>query len=245
MDYYCGEGCLSEKFPFGFPDFQIQAGSSKKKNIGYVFSDSLIMERLANSWNNEHSYGIPVDRQELNKDDSILHILKSIRHPNILELRDFCKCYVEVEYIDGWIFNSHKQRRLLFDRSFEEDYIDNSTVMELIKSIDKVKQAMHILHEHQLLHTDLTDFNVLVRKSTKEPVIIDLLGSIKIGTQKFDIERDYWVFVNHFLIPTLTRKKLQTEEQIKLYFTEYSQTNLDDYISNLYTLVSDNSRDFV
>lgn len=46
MDY-CGHDCLREKYSFKFADKVINVGMSKKTNLGYVFSDSLIIERMA------------------------------------------------------------------------------------------------------------------------------------------------------------------------------------------------------
>jgi RIO-like serine/threonine protein kinase len=110
--------------------------------------------------------------------------------------------------------------------------------MELVKCIDKVVLGLFELHKRGIIHTDLTDFNVLVRKSTREPVIIDLLGCISAGSQKFDIHKDYWVFVHHFLIPTLTRRGLYKQEDVVQHFSDYNRGELERYMNFLHKNMS-------
>ncbi|WP_180956202.1 MULTISPECIES: RIO1 family regulatory kinase/ATPase [unclassified Planococcus (in: firmicutes)] len=224
--------CLYKKFPKFEHDQIIKLGENKKRNLGYTYGNSLIIERDARDWDAQHAYGIPVNRRELKENDYLLNKLSKIRHKNIMKIYSFCECAVEVEYIDGWIFNSHKPSYILFERAYQKDFLSLCTEEELYRSLKKIFEALCTLHSHKILHTDLTDFNVLVKKSTFEPVVIDLLGAIRIGQQTFNIKEDVQVFVHHFLIPTLTRLNILRASEISKMFKDYSYNEVIDFLEN-------------
>lgn len=111
--------------------------------------------------------------------------------------------------------------------------MDNASDTEFLESIYKVKNALYTIHQGGILHTDLTSFNVMVRRSTKEPIVIDLLGSIEIGSQQFRIQDDIKVFVEYFLVPSLQRRKIFNKEIVLSFFKSYTYQELDQFISEL------------
>ncbi|MBT2282950.1 protein kinase [Paenibacillus polymyxa] len=229
----CGQSCLLNDNR-GNPNRVIWVGSSKQKNLGYVYGDRLLIERFASDWTSGHMYGISVSRKNLNINDDHISILCSIKHKNIMRVYRFCKCTVEVEYIsNAWLFNSHKESYILFHEAYQYDFLDNCRHRELIHALRAIHEGLKYLHNIGILHTDLTDFNVMVDKETRRPIIIDLLGSIPVKSQIFDFKKDIWVFIHHFLVPTLIRTGLYISSEINFYFIDYSHVEVSEYLSKV------------
>ncbi|MED0823855.1 RIO1 family regulatory kinase/ATPase [Bacillus pacificus] len=231
---YCSSTCLHKYFPEENCNKVIKLGSSKNKNIGYVHDNSLIIEREAKDWTEEHLYGVAINRDKLRRDNWLLDQISLINHKNIMRIYSYCNCSVEVEYIDGWIFNSHKPSYILFDKAYQLDYLDICSKRELLNSIKTIIKSLCLIHSFNLIHTDLTDFNVMVRRSTKDPVIIDLLGMIPNNHGVFNERMDIWVFVHHFLVPTLTRLHICKSKEIIEIFTDYNYKEIIGFVEDLY-----------
>lgn len=185
---------------------------------------------MAADWDENHDFKTPVSRQHLQQGDELLHQLVALKHPNVLEVRNFCACTVEVEYLDAWLFNSHKPEWILFHEANQPDFLDTCSEEELFPAIRSVLDGLKALHRAGILHTDLTDANVMVRKDSRKPIIIDLLGSIPAGSQVFDEHRDLWVFVHFFLVPTLGRTGRFTEAEIVSKFALYTWDEMEAFL---------------
>jgi tRNA A-37 threonylcarbamoyl transferase component Bud32 len=218
----CSNECVLEAIKKESPDEICFAGTSKGHNRGLRYSNRFYLERLAANWEgSNHDFKITVIRDAVVKEGRVLNKISNIKHPNLLKILSICECSVVVEYINGYLLNTKKEKWYVGPFSYKTDYVDICTKEQLINIFKKIGEVLLLLHENGLCHTDPIDHNVMISQETGEPVLIDLIGVMPYS-EEF-VVLDNLVYLNHLVIPLSVRKGIDLPEEI------YRLTDNRDY----------------
>jgi serine/threonine protein kinase len=93
-------------------------------------------------------------------------VLLLLHHPNIIRPRGYGylpdgRVWCALEYVDGWTLGEWKERT-------------HPTFREILRVFAKLAGAMAYMHSRTAFHRDLKLSNVMIRRSSGEPVILDL-----------------------------------------------------------------------
>ena len=210
----CSKQCICNKI-IGHEDVcEVEfAGFSKKHNYGIKYNNSFFVERFAQSWDGKsHLFGFTVLREDIIKSGEVLKKLKELEHPNLLRIKSFCDCSVEMEYINGELANAKKDTWLLGPRAGERDFASYCSKGMLMKLLLSVGQLILFLHEHGICHTDPTDHNILVDKN-RRVVLIDLLSAMPYTVSLCSL--DNFVFLRYCVISLAVRMQIKIPDTIK------------------------------
>lgn len=201
------------------------SGASKNNNFGIRYNNSFFVERSAESWDgNVHDFGITIDRKDVVVRGEVLRKIQSINHPNILRIKNMCNCSVELEYIDGYILNSKKGEWILGPHAYEEDYTDVCSSIDMIELFEKIADAINVLHQNGVCHTDTTNHNIMVEKVSNKPVLIDLIGAMPYSDEFAILDKK--IFLKDVVINMSLRKGIKLPLEIKRFSEKKGDYNL-------------------
>ena len=180
-------------------------GASRKYNKGFRKGGILRMSREANDWQSHvHPSGLSIKRQAVVTKGEILKLLRDNPHPNLMKIIAFDDDWVDVEFIDGYLYDNEGPwlpSHLREDPSWLD--IFGPKDLNVVKQIES---AMAHLHSLGIAHTDLIPENILVRKDGVAK-LIDLIGCMplsplyrKLDDTQLDFLRRYQKgFIQHSL----------------------------------------------
>lgn len=235
--HFCSDNhCILKKYDDRRDEITLEfAGASKSCTRGIKVDDSFIVQNEAESWDgNHHDFGITIDRRNVVKNHTVLKIVRSIQNDNLLMIRDYCQCCVELEYVDGYILNTRKGSWILGEHAYEEDYLDVCSPRQFIGLTQKILNTLKLLHQHGICHTDVMDHNIMVRKKDDVPILIDLIGMMPYSKELEEL--DNRVFLEHVVIDGLARLGIKVPNNIELLKKsngDYCLDVLEGYLSDL------------
>lgn len=232
----CSENCILKKYENCQHKFRIEfAGASKSCSKGIKVDNSFIVQKEAESWDGEyHDFGITVNRDAVVKNNTVLEKIRYLNNDNLLKIKDICQCCAELEYIDGYILNTRKGSWILGEHAYEEDYLDICSPHQFIFLTKKILNAIMLLHQNGICHTDVMDHNIMIKKSNNVPVLIDLIGAMPY-TEELE-KLDKRVFLEHVVLGGCRRLNIPVMEKIKLLNKcngNYDLNVLNEYLTEL------------
>lgn len=203
----CSKKCILGSIEGNKPKEICFAGFSKGHNKGLRYDDQFYLERLAINWDgNCHDFHTSINRDEVVKEGIVLDKIRGVKHPNLLKIINICECSIVVEYIEGMLLNTKKEKWYIGPHSNTLDYVDICNKFQLINLFRKIGEVLLLLHQNGICHTDVAAHNVMVCKKTHEPILIDLIGAMPY-TEELRILDEY-VYLNHLVVPMSARKNI-------------------------------------
>ena len=178
-----------------YPSSGARHSASGHTAYGVCIDGLTSVPRLYDDWNTDRKFlgfthvphllrlSSPVVRSSCEQNDAILQTLADNPHPNISRVVSFNHRSIIVEYIDGLLLSN---KRRFAPSHWTKCYLDHP---EAKIDFSAITHAISHLHELGLAYTDLSSYNILVRKGEYSiPILVDLCSITPITEELRDFD---------------------------------------------------------
>lgn len=178
-----------------YPSSGARHSVSMHTAYGVCIDGTTAVPRIYDDWNTDRKFlglthvphllrlASPVIRSTCEQNDSILEALANNPHPNILKVLNFNHRSIIVEFVDGLLLSN---KRRFAPRHWTKCYLDDP---EARIDFSSIASAIDHLHELGFAYTDLSSYNIIVRKgNAPASVLVDLCSITRITEELRDFD---------------------------------------------------------
>jgi serine/threonine protein kinase len=175
----CGPGCLRLKYKAD-QTASIALGGTRPNDPGHTTTGGLLI--VSNVFTRSNRLGFPVQRSFMDF-EKVLQRLEKNPIAELVTIVDHCTCSTAMEYLEGYQLLDNRSVYTPPQHRSIPAWADQHSVTEGRELLNHILKTVKKLHELDIIHTDVTGFNIFVRPNG-EFKILDLFSCLTVDAVK-------------------------------------------------------------